>query len=212
MGQGEPVKLLIAIPIKSAPEYLERAAVCEATWLKDCPCDYAFFRDSSNSPRPASRNTWYLSLDETDPLIRQQRMKSMCQFALDRGYDFLFRVDADAFVWVNRLLSCGFEAHDYMGWCLEYSGWKERNRTAHGGSGFFLSRKAMQVVIEGKHFPHDGIYWGDIWTGQLLYDNGIKCHADRRFYEDINLTVPNLESAISIHPLSVEGMRKTYGL
>jgi hypothetical protein len=194
MGQN---RLLICIPTKTDPEYLERAAICEATWLRDCPCDYKFFRDVD------------YGLDEQDPLVRQQRMKAMCRYALSQGYDFIFRVDSDAFVAVPKLLTSDFEAHDYMGWCLEYTGWKARNRTAHGGAGFFLSRKAMELVVAAQHFAHDHIYWADIWTGQLLYDVGISCVADARFVEGngTDFTPDNLPSDwISVHPCQPEMM------
>jgi hypothetical protein len=192
---GQSSNLLITIPTKSGPEYLKRAATCEATWLRDSPVDYKFFRDAD------------YSLDPDDVLVRQKRMKVMCKYALTNRYDYLFRVDADAFVWIDRLLDSGFESHDYMGWCLEYEGWKARNRTAHGGAGFFLSRKAMELVLNAPHFAHDGIYWGDIWTGQLLYDHGIRCKADARFHEhgaEVNLDeLPTGHDFITVHPLNI---------
>ena len=191
------MKLLIAIPTKTAPEYLERAAACEATWLKDCPVDYKFFRDTD----------W--GLDENDPLVRQKRMKVMCRYALDSGYDFVFRVDSDAYVWVNRLLRCGFEQHDYFGWT------RDRCVNAFASVGFFLSRRAMQVVVDGRHFPNnrEGDYWGDVWTGELLKEAGILLHKDERFLDGLGRqdippdTVPADHDFISLHPASLESQR-----
>ncbi len=165
------IRLLIAIPTKTAPEYLDRQKWCEETWLKDSPCEYKFFRDSEHG------------LDDQDPLARQKRMKVMCQYALTSDYDYLFRVDSDTYVWVDRLLASGFEQHEYMGYCLDYPKENARNRTAFAGPGFFLNRKAMIIVTKTAHFPHGDAYWGDIWTGQLLYDHGIECHRDLRFKE-----------------------------
>ena len=192
------MKLLITIPTKSAPEYLARAAVCESTWLRGSPVPYKFFRDSE------------LGLDESDPLVRQKRMKGMCRYALDHGYDYLFRVDSDAYVRVPALLRSDFQNHDYMGWCLHYTGPMARNRTAHGGAGFFLSRRAMELVVDAPHFPHsDGYHWGDIYTGQLLFDHGIGCFADRRFVDDIFTVTPLPENWITLHPLTLDEMRAT---
>lgn len=209
------MKLLIAIPTKSAPEYLDRAAACEATWLKDCPVDYAFFRDTSLNRYDYQRiaHTWYCGLDEKDPLVRQQRMKAMCRHALAQGYDFLFRVDSDAYVWVDRLLACGFEAHDYFGWT------KDNCVNAFASVGFFLSRRAMQVVVDGRHFPsnREGDYWGDVWTGELLKEAGILLHKDERFLDGLGRqditpdTVPPDHNYISLHPASIESQRGFYG-
>jgi len=201
------MKLLICIPSKTDPLYLQRQAVCEATWLKDSPVPYRFFRDAE------------LGLDETDPLIRQLRMKRICQYALANGYDFIFRTDSDAYVWVNRLLLCGYESQDYMGYCLNYPEHLGGNRTAHGGTGFFLSRRAMQIVVDGEHFPAgNGTYWADIWTGELLKKHGIRCYRDTRFLdgygnEDISPDMlPANHQYIAIHPVSEDSQRAFFTL
>lgn len=197
------MRLLIAIPTKTALEYLERAQVCKETWLKNCPVDYKFFRDSD------------LGLEESHELIRQQRMKRMCWYALQNGYDFIFRVDSDAYVWIDRLLASGFEHHHYTGWCLEYPAPQERFRTAHGGVGFFLSRTAMEFVVEAEHFAHGEAYWGDIWTGLVLFKNGIRCNRDERFLEHGSEVtraeeVPDDPNLISVHPVTLPAMRELY--
>ena len=196
------MRLLIAIPTKSDPEYLDRAACCEATWLANCPCDYKFFRDSE------------FGLDESDPLVRQKRMKAMCLYALRLGYDFLFRVDSDAYVRVVQLLTSGFEAHDYMGWH------KVHDVSAFGSVGFFLSRRAMQLVVDAEHFPHPTgslglIYWGDMWTGFVLRAEGINCHVHAGFVDGLgtDFTAENLPAGewISIHPVSNKEMVQIHG-
>jgi hypothetical protein len=198
------LRLLIAIPIKTAPPYRERAKACEATWLKDCPVDYKFFSDAD------------LGLDENDVKIRPMRTKLMCKYAYDNGYDFIFRTDSDAYVWVNRLLACGFENHDYMGFCLEYPKHLELDhglRTAHGGIGLFLSGKAMKIIADAEpHIQNDGIFWGDIWAGEVLWKHQIYCHRDTRFLDGFgrgNLFANDLPADhpyISIHPVPAENM------
>ncbi|MFZ1973852.1 MAG: hypothetical protein WAU89_13460 [Candidatus Acidiferrales bacterium] len=192
------MRLLIAIPTKTGEEYQRRLDSCQLTWLRNCPCDWLGFTDE------------FVGIDSAHPLVRQQRMKLICRYALAAGYDFLFRVDSDAYVRVDRLLKCGFEAHDYMGWH------KTHDVNAFGSVGFFLSRRAMQVVVDAKHFPQaQGIYWGDMWTGYVLRDAGIDCHVHAGFVDGLgtDFTVENLPPGewISIHPVSNEEMVKIHG-
>lgn len=197
------MKLLIVIPLKSQQYYLDRFAACEATWLKDCGVDYKGFTDAE------------LGLDENDPTIRQHRTRLMVKYAYDAGYDFVYRVDADAYVWVNRLLASNVFQYDYVGNCLDYPKHLEIDRgrrTAHGGAGFILSRRAMEIIKDWRPFPQsDGIYWGDIGTGELLWTRDIYCHRDQRFVDkgDGNFTadeIPAEHNFISVHPIEPQNL------
>ena len=185
-------RLLIAIPTKSTDEYLTREQHCRATWLRDCPCDFKFFRDSD------------LGIDPSSEQCRQLRTQRMVQHALKHGYDFIFRVDSDAYVWVDRLLTSGFEQYDYVGYCLDYPPSKAYRRTAHGGSGFILSRRAMQIIANANpcKTQQGNSWYGDIWAGEQLYAHSIRCHRDTRFMPDRKLWEgTDLSQAISIHPV-----------
>jgi hypothetical protein len=215
------VKLLIAIPTKSSQLYQDRMVACQNTWLSGVPHD---------GTQTNSQVFWHafsdleLGLDPNDEQVRIKRTQLMCQYALDHGYDYIFRTDSDAYVWVNRLLACEFEQYDYMGWCVDYPKHIEIGtqglRTAHGGIGFFLSHKAMQVVVSSTPFKHsDGIYWGDIGAGQMLYKAGIYCHRDTRFMDGSGTPMhhgnvfahelPADHPYISVHPVPAENM---YGI
>jgi hypothetical protein len=201
-------RLLIAIPVKTAPHYFERAKACEETWLKDCPCDYKFFSDADLGLTEINQHD-----NENDP-IRTWRTKLMVTYAYENGYDYVFRVDSDAYVWVNRLLNCGFEQYDYMGWCLNAANQTDWClNTAHGGVGFFLSRKAMKIVVDAPVEKYaDGKYWGDLWAGQQLYKAGIHCHRDTRFLDGSSHTnhhgniaakeLPLNHHYVSVHPVN----------
>lgn len=173
--------LLIAIPTKTARYYAERAKVCEETWLKDCPCDYRFFSDADLGLRETNQH------DNANDPIRTRRTKLMVKYAYERGHDYIFRVDTDAYVWVNRLLHCGFEQWDYSGWCNEVPDHLQTDwcmTSAHGGTGFFLSRKAMRIVMDAPVEKYcDGKFWGDLWCGQQLWKHKIRCHRDTRFLD-----------------------------
>jgi hypothetical protein len=196
---GKP-ELLIAIPTKSGEHYAARAKACCDTWLKDCPCDFKMFSDADMGLTEIDQH------DNVNDPIRCHRTKLMVKYAYENGYDNIFRVDADAYVWINRLLNSGFEQHDYMGWCLDYPKHLETDigrRTAHGGIGFFLSRKAMQVIVNAPvERCIDGKFWGDIWVGEQLWKRGIYCHRDTRFLD--GSYPPQHQGNIAAHELPLD--------
>lgn len=210
-------KLLIVVPLKTDPLYAERMVACKETWLRDVPVDgdapdspvhYKGFTDAELGLTEINQH------DNANDPIRTWRTKLMVKYAYDQGYDFVFRVDTDAFCWINRLLACGFEQWDYMGWCDVVPNQTEWCRTtAHGGIGFFLSRKAMKVIVKAPIERYaDGKYWGDLWCGQQLYKAGIRCHRDTRFIDGSHMPdhrgnvlaheLPLDHQFISIHPVN----------
>jgi hypothetical protein len=95
------------------------------------------------------------------------------KWALDHGYDYIFQAFPDTFIDVNKLMLCGFEAHDYIGVGL---GGHERE-FASGGCGYWLSRKAIEVHLKE---PVDD--WAeDRYVGRALGRNGIKLQFDPRY-------------------------------
>ena len=197
------MKLLIALPLKTAQYYRDRMVACEATWLKNCPVDYKFFSDAE------------LGLDPNDPKVRTYRTQGMCAYALDHGYDYVFRVDSDTYVWVNRLLACGFEAHDYMGYCFDYPRHLDPaeaiTRTA-GGWACFWSARAMKFIIAAEPFLVGDTYWGDIWSGKVLGKHGIRVHRDTRFMDGNGVPdafdpdLPEDHPYVAVHPVRVTRM------
>jgi hypothetical protein len=212
-------KLLIIMPSKTGQLYKDRIPACENTWLKNCPCDYKFLSDADMG---------LVEIDQYDQVhdpIRTLRMIGMATYAYARGYDHMFRCDTDTYVWINRLLASGFEQHDYMGYCLEYPGQEtirgHATRTAHGGDGFFLSRRAMEIIKNAKpHTYYDGKYWGDMWTGDVLWRHGIHCKRDTRFMDGSGYTqhhgnifaheLPLDHPYIAVHPVPAENMQAIY--
>lgn len=194
-------KLLIVLPIKTEQQYADRLRACEQTWLANSPVDYKGFTDADLGLVEINQH------DNANDPIRTHRTQKMVRYAYERGYDFLFRVDTDAYVWINRLLASGFEQHDYMGWCLEHvPAGQWCMKTAHGGVGFTLSRRAMKVIIDAPVEKYgDGKYWGDLWAGHQLWKAGINCNRDTRFADhkgNIHLNELTREHQyISVHPV-----------
>lgn len=180
---------------------MERIEWCKETWLKDSPVDWKGFTDSELGLTEIDQH------DNLNDPIRTWRTKLMSKWAFKNGYEYMFRVDSDAYVWIHRLLACGFEKYEYSGWCLP-------GGTAHGGVGFFLNRLSLERVMEApvERF-RDHKYWGDLWAGTQLQKFGVKCHRDTRFLDgssgDITIHHGNIladelpldHPYISIHPV-----------
>jgi hypothetical protein len=102
-----------------------------------------------------------------------QRIRAFCQWAIARDdWDYLFKCDDDTYVSMSRLLRYPLTA-DYIG-----AEWRPGARYASGGAGYFLSRKAAEVVAEHltqKEGPEDE------YVRDALASQGIRFTKDQRF-------------------------------
>jgi hypothetical protein len=97
---------------------------------------------------------------------------AIMQWVVDNDYDFVFTCDVDTYIVVPRLLACGFEQHDYMGHRCDEG-------HAGGGYGYWLSRRAVEILHAD---PPDGTAaYNDLGIGMKLRDHGILCHDDPGF-------------------------------
>jgi hypothetical protein len=98
----------------------------------------------------------------------------------------VFIVPTDCYVVVPRLLASGFEKLDYTGYQVPGEG------HIGGGSGYWLSRRAMEAVATAE--PE--IDYEDRWVGHVLYVAGIKAIHDSRYW---SWEQPYPEGAITEH-------------
>jgi hypothetical protein len=184
--------LIVTIPLKQFDaEYQERLVACIETWLLSVT--WRGFTDAE------------LGLTGKEREVRQLRTKLMAEYAFNRGYDHMLRIDSDAYLHVGRFLASGFEKAAYTGHTFDQR--PCRKRFAHGGSGFVLNRAAMAIIA--KATPHatqpdkpDAEWFGDIWTGQVLWDAGISCNGDDRFIPDNGWDHRHETDWITLHPLT----------
>ena len=130
-----PVNTLIAI--KSCHLHREYHDQIRATWLKDSPIEARFFIGNPHAVGAPDE----VFVAAPDGAGRELYLKALeiIVWALTRGYDFLFICDTDTYVHIPRLLSSGFETHDYSG--------HVDGDNVYGGTGFWLSYQAMDMIL-----------------------------------------------------------------
>lgn len=98
-------------------------------------------------------------------------MKSLLLDLLARDdWDYVFKCDNDTYVSVPRFIAYDPNGRDYIGCkCMFY---------AHGGGGYWLSRRAAIVLSEHLQWPQ---YPKDRQVGEILLAHGMPCHFDGRF-------------------------------
>jgi len=74
------------------------------------------------------------------------------RWALELGYDYIFRIFTDTYVFVERLYKCGFESYDALGVVLfNCPPCPAHPDSSHfcplGGDGYWTSRKAAQAIL-----------------------------------------------------------------
>lgn len=118
-------------------------------------------------------------------------------WALDRGYDYLFKIDADTGVDVPALLSSGFEAHEYIGLLGDEGESNGLGHCASGGVGYWLSARAARAYLD--HFQtysqaHGGPYLlYEDWSLSIVLhdlatttgDHSLYPHHDPRYWNEI---------------------------
>jgi hypothetical protein len=141
------------------------------TWIKQIPdgVDYKFFygtklRTDNRRPQPTLRTPLSdeVFLDCGDNYTANPaKMKAICSWALERGYDYILRCDDDTFIYPDRLLSTNWSKADYSGACA--------TNDFHPGGCMFLSRRMMELVIKAPVTT----YADDVWIGQVAKDHRI---------------------------------------
>ena len=165
------------------------------SFLKDSPLDHVYVFGRTPVPdwpvKQISDELWADCDDSREYMIHKDQ--ALCQYALDHGYEFLFRCCDDTFVHPQRLIDAGLESYDYGGQmpCKICLGgmikiWMRYFDYMHGGTGIWLSRKAMKMVVDAKFdsmvcdmpkvvdvgFGLTGagheVWWDDLAIGEIL--------------------------------------------
>lgn len=168
--------MLIAIKSCKRDQYNGYNDNCRATWIKDIRgANYCFVL--GNGATRLHPDELILNCGDRYEEL-PTKTHALCKWFLDQDYDFIFACDTDTFVVPRRLLDTPYSQYDYYGYfngeigkpkdiyCCLYA-W------ASGGSGYFLSRRAAQIVSEvNPHSysmcPETRIPSEDLMLGQIL--------------------------------------------
>lgn len=186
---GEVQKVLFAITSCHKQRHYQQSQ--RETWIKDIPrcVDYKFFLGMPNTGDAAEDEVFLGCGDGYYDLT--DKTKAICRWALEHGYTFIYKTDTDTLVYPTRLLECGFENWEYTG--------GKNTWFASGGSGYCLSKRAMQLVADDL----DNCDWEDIFVEATMRKHGINLHDDRRFQWQGNATLTR--ETIAYHISSIRG-------
>jgi len=165
------VKTLIGIT--TCHPYRERADSIRNTWAAEVEgADVRFFL--GDGPK---RHDDEVILDCPDGYhYLSQKTQLIRRWALNQGYDYLWKIDDDCYLRPERLL--GLPPYDYIGRLRGPSG----NYLAPYCSGFCygMSRKAMELIARNDWAANDD-FSEDRWTGNQLLKVGVTPFNETRF-------------------------------
>lgn len=142
----EGMKVLIAIV--SCARDRDSHDLIRRTWANDIPCDYRFFIGRGCE----ANGTDEIPLDAPDDWNGlPAKTKLICEYAVEAGYDFLFKCDTDSYVSVPRLLASGFEKYHYSGGCGDQANIYPDSCFPANGGGYWLSRRAFEYLAKNMN-------------------------------------------------------------
>lgn len=111
-----------------------------------------------------------------DHLHVPYKTREIFRYALNFGFDFVFKCFEDTYVSLPRLSTSHFETADYTG---RLCGNHEMGAYASGGPGYWLSKRSLEVLAPSKITR-----WADDWwVGNTLQHAGIPLSIDSRYAE-----------------------------
>lgn len=181
------MKTLIAII--SCHNYHARRKAIRDTWLgelqslnnypyearleKPADVQYKFFVGRHSMPTAPTLQSDEVALDVDDGYRGlPAKTQAICRWALENGYEALFKCDDDVYLQPTRLVERGPQG-DYSGRKRGPSGGKPAPYAS--GFSYWLSARAMKVLAQASLTDDPA---EDRWTGNTLLTAGIPCVAD----------------------------------
>jgi hypothetical protein len=140
------------------------------TWAQELPheADLRFFIGKPQSGIRVVDEIFLNCPDEFSGIT--EKTVALYKWALDQGYDFVWKVDLDTLVRPKLLLNSGLEQYDWVG--------GQNSFFASGGAGYGLSKRSMEYVVEAGGAPG---FEEDVHIAHILLRHGIELHSDPRF-------------------------------
>ncbi len=174
---GNRRKLIVTVI--ACQKNLDRLEAIRRTWGKE---NVVFLIGGSDKDLLID-DILYLDIPD-DYLHTPQKQIKGIQY-LSKLCDYTFNCDDDTYVDVNKLENCEYENYDYMG--AESENYDGSFKFAYGGSGFFLSHKAMYILSKLDYSKMASTFvlppLTDVAIGHIMHLFGIKLKDDKRFYK-----------------------------
>lgn len=193
------MKILVAISSCGDFERNLNNQAMRDTWLPELArhgIDYKFFFGVGQKA-PQLEDSVILPEVPDDYGHLTYKTRESLAWAMDHGYDGVFRCFPDTYVHVDRLMASDFRLYDYYGDFRREEGGRtdggsgefrptlqQAQNYASGGAGYWLNRKAIEFLI---HAPILGVwrddltpYVEDLWVGNILG----KCGEKLAYFDD----------------------------
>jgi len=194
------VKLLLAIMSCERDSANGCHDVIRSTWLTRLVSGIDFKIFVGQGSRTLASDEERLDIpDDYDHL--PEKSQAIRKWALDRGYDYVFKGDRDTYISTKKLLTSGFEKYDYCGHfpmhpeegylpangkdLSEYIDGRGVYPYASGGCGYWTSRKAMEAIVaaplDWKRLDNKGKPAEDLWIPNILFPLGMRGYHNPRY-------------------------------
>jgi len=183
--------------------HLARNEQCRATWLKQWGhlMEYKFVFGQGHTPKRDDEIVF--PVDDSYQGL-PAKVQASHKWALEQGYDFILKTDGDVYMHVPRLMTSGFEKHQYSGNVF----WSAAIIPFALGAAYWLDRPSSEILVNAKLPLYPAKGGDDVWVGRVMHANGIPCHHETRYYignnpdwnADISFHVPDMDiSMFEIH-------------
>lgn len=168
------MKVLISILSCHSLRYCEQSL--RDTWIPEIPSgiDYKFFLGRREGIDDSSlilldNDEVKLDVDDSFEGITKKTVATQ-RWALENGYDYMYKCDLDTLVRPTLLINSGFQNFEYSG--------GRNGFFASGGSGYWLSKRSMEVTSSKPvvYGPEE-----DLHTAYALQEKGVQLHDDPRY-------------------------------
>lgn len=154
------------------------------TWIPQLAAsgfEYRFFFGYTGTLEPRHDDTIIVSCPDDYGSLCYKTLESL-RWAYAQGFDYVFRAYPDTYIVPSRLKDSEFHQYDYSG------NFEGGSMTAAGGPGYWLSRKAIEVMLEHEvspTHPNIGSIFEDRWVGVIMnrYREELSRMDDRRYAE-----------------------------
>jgi hypothetical protein len=170
-----PKRLNILIAVETCFKDYHKHQAIRDTWGKDLPTGQLKFFIGRAGASPFEDEVFLgTGVDDSYEAL-SLKTQAMCRWALEYGFDYMFKCDIDTFINAKSFLFSGFSNYDYFGGenaDINVPGFApQRIEFCSGGAGYWLSNKALTIVTNVASIQTSA---EDVFVANALLMNGIK--------------------------------------